>query len=172
MLTLNTLTLAAARQIIFAAETKAYRLACTCTISVVDTYGQLIAQVRMDGAQPSRVDESKNKALNALALGLCMMLHRACGGTQPTGVDMLHGAQIPVGWESDIIGSLKVEIGGIAIESEGGVLGAIGVSSGAGEADHAIALAALEAYSSCQGHDQRSASLVQSLAGHSFFEFR
>lgn len=36
MLKLNTLTLAAARQMIFAAETEAYRTGCPCTISVVD----------------------------------------------------------------------------------------------------------------------------------------
>jgi len=176
MLTQNTLTLAAARQIMFAAETEAYRLACPCCISVVDMRGQMIVQARMDGALGSRVEESHHTALNALAVGLCLMLHRASGGALPAGHEApegeAHGGEIPVGWEGDVVGSLKVEAGGITIQSEGVLRGAIGISSGSADTDQAIALAALEAYRSCQTQDQQATSAVQPLAGNIFFEFR
>ena len=71
----TSLNLATARQIIFAAETKAYQLATPCTISVIDLEGHLIAHVSMDGAPPSRANDSPRKALNALAVGLCMALY-------------------------------------------------------------------------------------------------
>jgi uncharacterized protein GlcG (DUF336 family) len=176
MLKLNTLTLAAARQIIFAAEAEAYRIGCPCTISVVDMQGQLIAQVRMDGAIAGPVEESKYKALNALSVGLCLMLHQQSCGSPRADVETLVGevyrGQVPIGWEDDVIGTLKAEVGGIAIQSESGLLGAIGISSGSKDADHAIAFAALEAYTSCQSHDQRAGAADQPFSGNSFFEFR
>jgi glc operon protein GlcG len=176
MLKLNTLTLAAARQMIFAAETEAYRTGCPCTISVVDMQGQLIAQVRMDGAPAGRVEESKYKALNALSVGLCLMLHQQSGGAPLANAEALngevHSGQMPIRWEDHLIGTLKVEDGGIAIQSESGLLGAIGISSGSSDDDHAIALVALKAYASGQSHEQRAAAAVQPLSGSSFFEVR
>jgi uncharacterized protein GlcG (DUF336 family) len=73
MLNPISLTLAAARQIIFAAETKAFQLASPSTIAVVDISGQLIAYVRMDGARLDPDRQSTQKALDVLAA-----LHRWC----------------------------------------------------------------------------------------------
>gem|GEM_PF-1565503 len=153
MLTQNILTLAAARQIIFAAETSAYRLACPCCISVVDMRGQMIIQVRMDGALANRVEESNYKALSAI--------HKVLEGK-------VHSNQILVGWEDDVIGTLKGEAGGIAIQSEDLLLGAIGISSGNTVADQVIALAGLDAYSSCKPYGRHAISSVQSLVGNIF----
>lgn len=70
MSTLKTLTLAAARQLIFAAETKAYQLGSPSNIAVVDVTGYLIAYVRLAGARLVGAEQSVNKALNRLAVDL------------------------------------------------------------------------------------------------------
>jgi uncharacterized protein GlcG (DUF336 family) len=172
----NGLTLAAARQIIFAAETKAYQLASPSAISIVDVNGQLIAHVHMDGAPPGQHLASTQKARNALAVGLCLLLHRESGGSEAAKFEAfatkVYGDELPIEWDDEVIGTLKLETGGIVVKSEGRVLGAIGVSSGTADDDHTIAAAALNAYSSCQINDQASTFTAEPSSRNSFFEFR
>lgn len=130
---LQTLTLAAARQLIFAAETKAYQLGSPCNISVVDVTGQLIAYVRFDGDSSVGANLSMDKALNSLAADICIT-----GQPDPDNLCVRRHA---------VSEALRLP-GGVTIKSGDDVVGAIGVSGGSTEADHAIATAALYAYKS------------------------
>lgn len=66
----NDLTLADARTIIEAAESKAAEIGQPMNIAVADAGGNLIAHVRMDGAWMGSIDISINKAWTARAFDL------------------------------------------------------------------------------------------------------
>lgn len=145
---INSLTLAAARQIIFAAETKAYQLASPSAISVIDRSGQLIAHIRMEGARIGRANPSLNKALNALAIGLCLGLDSRSAEFASTGLSVRREkGELPTELETNVIARLKIESGAIALHQDGEIRGAIGVSSAKPENDQEIALAASDAFS-------------------------
>jgi uncharacterized protein GlcG (DUF336 family) len=100
-----------ARRVIAAAEQKAEEIKQPMNIAVVDGGGNLVAHVRMDGAWIGSIDISINKAFTSRAFDIATK-------------DLAHHSQ---------------SAGGIPLKEDGKVVGAIGVSGGSGEQDHAVA---------------------------------
>ena len=135
-ISLTSLSLADAREIIAAGEAKAEEIGQPSNIAVVDVGGDLIAHVRMDGALLGSIDISINKAFTARAFDL------------PTGElakDAGPGDQF-YGIQASNHGRVMIFAGGVPIKSLGRVVGAVGVSGGTGEQDQAVADAAAAAF--------------------------
>ncbi len=97
-------TLADARRVIAAAEKKAQAIGQPMNIAVVDTGGNLVAHVRMDGAWLGSIDISINKAFTARAFDIAtkdLATHSQSGG-QFFGIHVSNGGRIMVfrGWGS------------------------------------------------------------------------
>ncbi|OLV16321.1 GlcG/HbpS family heme-binding protein [Deinococcus marmoris] len=123
------LKLADARQLIAAAEAKAAEIGQPMNIAVVDAGGNLIAHVRMDGAWIGSIDISINKAFTSRAFDIT---------TRDLGSNSQPGQQF-FGIHASNGGRIMVFAGGIPLRQNGEVVGAIGVSGGSGEQDHAVA---------------------------------
>lgn len=123
------LNLADARTIIAAAEAKATEIGQPMNIAVVDAGGNLVSHVRMDGAWLGSIDISIKKAFTARAFDL------------PTKdlVDNAQPTQQFYGIHASNHGRIMIFTGGIPVKRDGVVVGAIGVSGGAGEQDHSVA---------------------------------
>lgn len=123
------ITLDDARRIIAAAEQKAKDLRQPMNIAIADTGGHLIAHVRMDGAWIGSIDISIKKALTAGAFDISTrdLARLAQPGADFFGIHASNG------------GAVMVFAGGIPLERQGKVVGAIGVSGGSGEQDQAVA---------------------------------
>jgi len=124
-----------ARRIISAAEAKAGEIESPSNIAVVDVGGNLVAHIRMDGAWIGSVDISINKGFTSRAFDIST---KALADSAQPG-DQFYGIQ-----ESNH-GRVVVFAGGIPLEQDGHVLGAVGVSGGTGEQDQAVAEAAAAA---------------------------
>jgi uncharacterized protein GlcG (DUF336 family) len=123
------ITLADARRVIAAAEKKAHEIKQPMNIAVVDAGGNLISHVRMDGAWIGSIDISINKAFTSRAFDITtkdLAQHSQSGG-QFFGIHVSNH------------GRIMIFAGGIPLKREGKVVGAIGVSGGSGEQDHAVA---------------------------------
>jgi uncharacterized protein GlcG (DUF336 family) len=79
------ITLSDARHVIAAAETKAREIAQSMNIAVVDSGGNLVSHVRMDGAWIGSIDISINKAFTAHAFDI----ETAACQKQPAGAAVL-----------------------------------------------------------------------------------
>jgi uncharacterized protein GlcG (DUF336 family) len=124
-------TLADARRVIAAAEQKAIELGQPMNIAVADGGGNLVSHVRMDGAWIGSIDISINKAYTSRAFDIAtkdLAEHSQSGG-QFFGIHASNG------------GRIMIFAGGIPLYRDGQVVGAIGVSGGSGEQDHAVAAA-------------------------------
>src|ERR1700752_1875541 len=120
-------TLQEARKVIGAAEKKAIEIGQPMNIAVVDEGGNLVSHVRMDGAWIGRIDISINKAFTSRAFDIStkdLAEHSQSGG-QFFGIHVSNH------------GRVMVFAGGIPLKRGGKVVGAIGVSGGAGEQGHA-----------------------------------
>ena len=126
---MNALTLADARTIIAAAEKRAEKIGQPMNIAVVDGGGNLLAHVRMDGAMLGSIDISINKAFTARAFDL---------QTKDLGDNSQPGNQF-YGIHVSNHGRIMIFAGGIPINRDGHIVGAIGVSSGSGEQDQTVA---------------------------------
>src|SRR5687767_11741121 len=129
-------TLEAARRVITAAEKKAAEIGQPMNIAVVDAGGNLLAHVRMDGAWIGSVDISIKKAWTSRAFDIAtrdLAEHSQSGG-QFFGINASND------------GKVMIFAGGIPIKKDGQVVGAIGVSGGSGEQDHAVAEAGARAF--------------------------
>jgi uncharacterized protein GlcG (DUF336 family) len=129
-------TLADARRVIAAAEKKAQELQQPMNIAVVDVGGNLVSHVRMDGAWIGSIDISINKAFTSRAFDIAtkdLAQHSQSGG-QFFGIHVSNH------------GRVMIFAGGIPLKHEGKVVGAIGVSGGSGEQDHAVAEAGAKEY--------------------------
>src|SRR5690349_12870048 len=129
-------TLAEARRVIAAAEAKAAEIGQPMNIAVVDAGGNLVSHVRMDGAWIGSIDISINKAFTSRAFDIStkdLAQHSQSGG-QFFGIHVSNH------------GRIMIFAGGIPLKREGKVVGAIGVSGGSGEQDHAVAEAGAEAF--------------------------
>ena len=135
MTTLQTVSLDDARRVIAAGEAKAAEIGQPMNIAVADAGGTLVAHVRMDGAWRGSVDISINKAFTARAFDITTkdLAANAQSGDQFFGIHASNG------------GRVMIFAGGIPLASEGVVVGAVGVSGGSGEQDHAVAEAAASA---------------------------
>lgn len=132
-----TLTLAIAREIIAAGESAAEKIGQPMNIAVVDAGGNLIAHVRMDGAWIGSVEIAINKAYTSRAFDIST---KELGEKSQPGKDF-YGIQVADG------GRVMTFAGGIPLkDSRGNVVGAVGVSGGAGKQDQKVAEAAAGAF--------------------------
>jgi uncharacterized protein GlcG (DUF336 family) len=125
-----------ARRVIAAAEKKAKEIGQPMNIAVADGGGNLVAHVRMDNAWLGSIDISINKAFTARAFDIAtkdLATHSQSGG-QFFGIHASNG------------GKVMIFAGGIPLRLDGAVVGAIGVSGGSGEQDHAVAEAGAAAF--------------------------
>jgi uncharacterized protein GlcG (DUF336 family) len=129
-------TLAEARKIISAAEQKAAEIGQPMNIAVVDQGGNLVAHVRMDSAWMGSVDISINKAWTSRAFDI---------STKDLAEHSQSGGQF-FGIHASNHGRVMIFAGGIPLKRNGQVVGAIGVSGGSGEQDHAVAEAGAAAF--------------------------
>jgi len=124
-------TLEDARRVISAAENKAQQIGQPMNIAVVDSGGNLVSHVRMDGAWIGSIDISINKAFTSRAFDISTK--DLAEPSQPGG--QFYGIHV------SNAGRIRIFAGGIPLSSgEGGeVVGAIGVSGGSGEQDQEVA---------------------------------
>ena len=122
-------TLNDARRVIAAAEKKAVDIGQPMNIAVADGGGNLVAHVRMDKAWLGSIDISIKKAYTARAFDIAtkdLASHSQSGG-QFFGIHASNN------------GRIMIFAGGIPLKKNGEIVGAIGVSGGSGEQDHAVA---------------------------------
>lgn len=125
-----------AENVIAAASTAALAINVPQNIAVVDAAGHLVAFRRMDGAKFSSIDIALAKA------------YTAAGARKATG-DILPATlpgQPGFGLQSLNGGRLTTLGGGIPLEVDGQVVGAIGVSSGSVDQDRQVAEAGARAF--------------------------
>jgi len=118
-----------ARRIIASAEKKAVEIGQPMNIAVADEGGNLVAHVRMDGAWLGSVDISIKKAYTSRAFDVA---------TKDLATHSQSGGQF-FGIHASNDGKIMIFAGGVPLKKNGKVVGAIGVSGGSGEQDHAVA---------------------------------
>jgi uncharacterized protein GlcG (DUF336 family) len=123
------LTLAAARRMIAAAEDAARSMGVAMSVAVVDGGDQLVAFARMDAADLVSIGLARDKAFTALV------------NRMPTGdlAPLVQPGAEFYGYDSVAGGRMIVFAGGLPIERDGVLVGAIGVSGGSAEQDQAAA---------------------------------
>ena len=123
------INLETARRVIAAAEKKAAEIGQPMNIAVVDAGGNLVAHVRMDNAWIGSIDISINKAFTSRAFDISTkdLAGHSQSGNQFFGIHVSNH------------GRIMIFAGGIPLKEGGKVVGAIGVSGGSGEQDHAVA---------------------------------
>lgn len=129
-------TLEDARRVIAAAEAHADQLGQPMNIAVVDGGGNLVAHVRQDGAWIGSVDISISKAWTSKAFDI---------STKDLGDNSQPNQQF-FGIQNTNGGKVAIFAGGIPLSRDGRVVGAVGVSGGSGEQDHAVAEAGAAAF--------------------------
>ncbi|QVQ50850.1 heme-binding protein [Spiractinospora alimapuensis] len=130
-------TLAQARRIIDAGETKARDIGQPMNVAVVDAGGNLVAHARMDGAWIGSIDISINKAFTSRAFDIA---------TKDLAEHSQSGGQF-FGIHASNHGRVMIFAGGVPLrDGSGAVVGAVGVSGGTGEQDQAVADAAARVF--------------------------
>jgi uncharacterized protein GlcG (DUF336 family) len=129
-------TLNDARRVIAAAEKKAAEIKQPMNIAVADDGGNLVSHVRMDGAWMGSIDISIKKAWTSRAFDIATkdLAEHSQSGNQFFGIHASNS------------GRVMIFAGGIPLKKDGKVVGAIGVSGGSGEQDHAVAQAGAAAF--------------------------
>ena len=130
------MTLAAARRMIAAVETEAAALEVAMSVAVVDAGDQLVAFARMDGADLVGVRLAQDKAYTAL---VNRMPTRDLAPLVQPGTEFY-------GYDSVAGGRMIVFAGGMPVERNGVLVGAIGVSGGSADEDQRAVDAAVEAF--------------------------
>ncbi len=130
------ISLADARRVIAAAEKKSVEIGQPMNIAVADGGGNLIAHVRMDGAWIGSIDISQKKAYTSRAFDI---------STKDLAAHSQSGGQF-FGIHASNNGKIMIFAGGIPLKKDGKVVGAIGVSGGSGDQDHAVAEAGAAAF--------------------------
>src|ERR1700723_2469186 len=130
------MTLEDARRVIAAAEKKSKEIGQPMNIAVADEGGNLVAHVRMDGAWLGSIDISIKKAFTARAFDIAT---RDLAPLAQPGRDFY-------GINTSNDGRIMIFAGGIPLKCGGKVVGAVGVSGGSGEQDHAVAAAGAAAF--------------------------
>jgi uncharacterized protein GlcG (DUF336 family) len=132
---MQNITLDEARRIIAAGEKRAAEIKQPMNIAVVDSGGNLVAHVRMDGAWIGSIDISINKAFTARAFDIAtvdLAKHSQSGG-QFFGIHTTNG------------GRIVIFAGGVPLKRGGQVVGGVGVSGGLADQDQTVAEAAASA---------------------------
>lgn len=128
----KTLTLEAARVALAAAEAEALRNQWRVVIAVVDDGGHAIALARLDGAQISSVDTAVNKARAAVAWKRpTRILEESVNNGRTAFLSISQG--------------MAILQGGVPIEVDGAIVGAVGVSGVKASDDELVALAGVNA---------------------------
>ncbi len=125
-----------ARRVIAAAEKKADEIGQPMNIAVADEGGNIVAHVRMDNAWIGSIDISMKKAYTSRAFDITTkdLADNSQSGQQFFGIHASNG------------GKIMIFAGGVPLKRDGRVVGAVGVSGGAGEQDHTVAEAGAEAF--------------------------
>src|SRR5580765_1090095 len=129
-------TLNDARKVIAAAEKRANEIGQPMNSAGADAGGNLVSHVRMDGAWLGSIDISIKKAYTSRAFDIAtkdLAAHSQSGG-QFFGIHASNNSKI------------MIFAGGIPLKKDGKVVGAIGVSGGSGDQDHAVAEAGAAAF--------------------------
>src|SRR5271156_3780770 len=129
-------TLSDARRVTAAAEKKAAEIGQPMNIAVADEGGNLVSHVRMDGAWIGSIDISQKKAYTSRAFDIA---------TKDLAPHCQSGSQF-FGIHASNDGKIMIFAGGIPLKKDGKVVGAIGVSGGSGDQDHAVAEAGAAAF--------------------------
>ena len=129
-------TLEDARTVIAAAERKAKEIKQPMNIAVADAGGNLVAHVRMDEAWMGSIDIAIKKAFTSRAFDI---------STKDLAAHSQSGGQF-FGIHESNNGKIMIFAGGIPLKKNGKVVGAIGVSGGSGDQDHAVAEAGAAAF--------------------------
>ena len=129
-------TLADAKRMIEAGEKKAAEIGQPMNIAVADAGGNIVAHVRMDGAWIGSIDISQKKAYTSRAFDIATkdLAEHSQSGKQFFGIHVSND------------GKIMIFAGGVPLKKNGKVVGAVGVSGGSGEQDHAVAEAASTAF--------------------------
>jgi uncharacterized protein GlcG (DUF336 family) len=128
-------TLEDARKVIAAAEKKAEEIRQPMNIAVADGGGNLVAHVRMDDAWLGSIDIAIKKAFTSRAFNI---------STRDLAQHSQSGGQF-FGIHASNDGRVMIFAGGVPLRRDGEVVGAVGVSGGSGEQDHAVAEAGARA---------------------------
>lgn len=126
---MSEIDLETARRVVAAAEAKAKEIGQPMNIAVADAGGNLVTHIRMDGAWIGSIDISIKKAYTSRAFDIA---------TKDLATHSQSGNQF-FGIHASNDGRIMIFAGGIPLKSGGKVVGAIGVSGGSGEQDHAVA---------------------------------
>jgi uncharacterized protein GlcG (DUF336 family) len=129
-------TLEDARKVIAAAEKKAEEIRQPMNIAVADGGGNLVAHVRMDDAWLGSIDIAIKKAFTSRAFNI---------STRDLAQHSQSGGQF-FGIHASNDGRVMIFAGGVPLRRDGEVVGAVGVSGGSGEQDHAVAEAGARAF--------------------------
>jgi uncharacterized protein GlcG (DUF336 family) len=130
------MTLADARRVIDAAEKKAADIGQPMNIAVVDSGGRLTSFARMDDAWQGSIDIAIDKAFTSRAFDIST---KELGEMSQPGKDF-YGIHVSNG------GRIMIFAGGLPLERDGHVVGAIGVSGGTGTQDQQVAEAGAAAF--------------------------
>ncbi|SEM18659.1 Uncharacterized conserved protein GlcG, DUF336 family [Bosea lupini] len=135
--TLDTLTLADAKQMLEAGEAKAVGLGIPYNIAVVDAGGALIAFTRQDGALAGSIDLAIGKAKTARMFDKTTdyLAELAQPGAPLFGIERSNG------------GNVVIFGGGLPVKVDDQIVGAVGTSAGSVDQDIAVAEAAAAAIS-------------------------
>ncbi len=130
------LTLAQAERMVQSAKAKAMEMGIKISIAVVDSRGDLVAMVRLDGARWYTAEVCRGKAFASATWG------------RPSG-DLMERADHPVFRSIGIMqdGRIIPAKGALPVLQGDEILGAIGVSGGIPEQDEEVAQAGLDALS-------------------------
>jgi uncharacterized protein GlcG (DUF336 family) len=126
---IQTIQLTDARRIIAAASKKAEELGQPMNIAVVDAGGNLLAFERMENAWLGSIDIAQKKAFTSRAFDI---------STKDLGTHAQSGNQF-FGIHASNDGKIMIFAGGLPLKQNGIVVGAVGVSGGSGDQDHAVA---------------------------------
>ena len=125
----DTITLDDARRVVAAAEKRAQEIGQPQNIAVVDSGGNLVTHVRMNGAWIGSIDISINKAWTARAFDM---------ETKALKADSQSGARCSASTTSNG-GRVMIFAGGVPLTRDGQIVGAIGVSGGDDKQDQTVA---------------------------------
>ncbi len=147
--TLQSLTLADARIMIAAGETKAHELGVPYNLAVVDAGGNLITHARMDGAWLGSIDISIHKAWTARAFDMATedLAKMAQSGKPLFGINSTNRDKVVI-----FAGGMPVKVGET-------VIGAVGASGGTVDQDQKVVEAAVEGFAKSKAvHRTRAAN--------------
>ena len=132
------MTLASALRLIGAAEAIGREMRVALSVAVVDSGDQLVSFARMDGADLVSIELARNKAFSAL---MNRMPTRDLAPLVQPGTEFY-------GYDSLAAGRMVVFAGGMPLERDGVLVGAVGVSGGSAEEDQRAVDAAVAAFGS------------------------